>query len=707
MAYVASDEMGQRVEPLAACDADRWRGTGRHPYLTVAIFSGVIGACIFILIYGVQVLDGTYVDWIRNATGDFSQSYYGWSFYRASAWHFPPGLMDSVAYPSLTSIIYIDSVPLFNFIFKVLSPLLPETFQFFGIWGLVCFVLNAALGSCCVYRLTRSPLYSTACSPLFALCTFAMQRLYTHTALAANWVILAGILLVLMTFDKSDRRRYMLLWAALFAVGVSVNIYYLPILGIIMVFFCIYRCVTLRSGMPVLSVFASSLLGVVVAFWFFGGFYHLSSNSGATASSIGSLSANLNTLFNPMDTGLYLTGFKGLLPSRGLARFGQYEGYAYLGAGLIAALVFVAVRVLGRFGDMRRWLAQRRLAACLVLLCVLSLAIASWGTLVSVGSHSLLVIPYPAPILSLFRVFRSMGRFAWGIWDIVAILVLVGLFRLVTRRRAMLLLMVILVLQLVDMDGMIANRQSLYVQRQSEYVPLVNIDGVKDLLSGKSHLLIFEGAEYGGRVLDQIHYDLGEAVLEGGATINDFYYSRRDDASIDGATAEAQAELEEGRPRADTLYCFLGFGEASKYQDVLHLYYESGFVFGSSTPIDGEEELGHIELASARQLELPVVNHVSLSGYIEGDAIDWVVGEGHGYGIETRGLAVNDAGITDAVVSVRGSRDGGFGFMNIIQGDWGLSVGLVSQVDAGTAEISLGGTGSLAIYRIGDAYGEG
>lgn len=704
MAYVASDEMGQRVEPLAACDADRWRGTGRHPYLTVAIFSGVIGACIFILIYGVQVLDGTYVDWIRNATGDFSQSYYGWSFYRASAWHFPPGLMDSVAYPSLTSIIYIDSVPLFNFIFKVLSPLLPETFQFFGIWGLVCFVLNAALGSCCVYRLTHSPLYSTACSPLFALCTFAIQRLYTHTALAANWVILAGILLVLMTFDVPDRRRFVFLWAALFAVGVSVNIYYLPILGIIMVFFCIYRCVTLRSGLPVLSVFVSSLLGVVVAFWFFGGFYHLSSNSGATASSIGSLSANLNTLFNPMDTGLYLTGFKGLLPSRGLARFGQYEGYAYLGAGLIAALVFVIVGVIGRFGDIRRWLAQRRLVACLVFLCVLSLAVASWGTLVSVGSHSLFVIPYPAPILSLFRVFRSMGRFAWGIWDIVAILVLVGLFRLVAKRRAMLLLMALIVLQLVDMDGMIANRQSLYAQRQSEYVPLVNIDGVKDLLSGKNHLLIFEGAEYGGRVLDQIHYDLGEAVLEAGATINDFYYSRRDDASIDGATAEAQTELEEGRPRADTLYCFLGFEEASKYQDTLHLYYESGFVFGSSTPIDGEKELGHIELATARQFEFSSSYQAPLSDYIENGTINEATADGYSYGMEVRGASANGAAATDDMVPEKGSKAGRFGLMNVLQSDWKLSVGFIPQTEVETAEISLSGTGNLAIYRIVDAH---
>ena len=130
-------------------------------------------------------------------------------------------------------------------------------------------------------------------------------------------------------------------------------------------------------------------------------------------------------------------------------------------------------------------------------------------------------------------------------------------------------------------------------------------------------------------------------------------------------------------------------------------------MFGSSTPIDGEEELGHIELVSARQLDLPDANHGSLSGYIESDAIDRAAGEGHGYGIETRGLVVNDAGTTDTMVSVRGNKESGLGYMNNIQGDWGLTVGLVSQVEAETAEISLGGTGSIEIYRIGDAYGQG
>lgn len=268
----------------------------------------------------------------------------------------------------------------------------------------------------------------------------------------------------------------------------------------------------------------------------------------------------------------------------------------------------------------------------------------------------------------------------------------------------MLLLMVILVLQLVDMDGMIANRQSLYVQRQSEYVPLVNIDGVKGLLSGKSHLLIFEGAEYGGRVLDQIHYDLGEAVLEGGATINDFYYSRRDDASIDGATAEAQAELEEGRPRADTLYCFLGFGEASKYQDVLHLYYESGFVFGSSTPIDGEEELGHIELMTLRQFEFSSSYQAPLSDCIDNGTINEATADGYSYGMEVRGASANGAAATDAMVPERGSKAGRFGLMNVLQSDWKLSVGFIPQTEVETAEISLSGTGNLAIYRIGDAH---
>ena len=62
-------------------------------------------------------------------------------FFRNSGWHFPVGLMDTITYPELYSVVYTDAVPAFAVVFKILSPVFPKTFQYFGIWGLLCFIL--------------------------------------------------------------------------------------------------------------------------------------------------------------------------------------------------------------------------------------------------------------------------------------------------------------------------------------------------------------------------------------------------------------------------------------------------------------------------------------------------------------------------------------------------------------------------------------
>ena len=91
--------------------------------------------------------------------------------------------MDGVADPSLTPIMYIDSVPLFDVIFKVLSPALPAIFQFFGIWGLCCFMLNGAVGARIIFRLTDSVCFSCFFVSVFCVDNFFHSAtVYTHCA---------------------------------------------------------------------------------------------------------------------------------------------------------------------------------------------------------------------------------------------------------------------------------------------------------------------------------------------------------------------------------------------------------------------------------------------------------------------------------------------------------------------------------------------
>lgn len=50
--------------------------------------SAIIGAILFIAIYGARILDPTYEDWLFQG-GDLTQHYLGWTFFRMSDWHFP------------------------------------------------------------------------------------------------------------------------------------------------------------------------------------------------------------------------------------------------------------------------------------------------------------------------------------------------------------------------------------------------------------------------------------------------------------------------------------------------------------------------------------------------------------------------------------------------------------------------------------------
>lgn len=117
----------------------------KSTYIVVPLLSALLGAAIFLRIYGWQVLVPTYTDWLTMGVADLSQHYLGWCFYRNSPWLLPIGMMNTLPYPFVASIIFSDSIPVMAVLFKLLSPVLPQSFQYFGIWGLLCFMLQAAL----------------------------------------------------------------------------------------------------------------------------------------------------------------------------------------------------------------------------------------------------------------------------------------------------------------------------------------------------------------------------------------------------------------------------------------------------------------------------------------------------------------------------------------------------------------------------------
>ncbi len=333
------------------------------PAPRVALFlflSGCLaGAVFFCLTYGIEVIDFTYDGWIFAIKDpDIQQHYIGWCCYRRAAWQFPPGLMDNLSWPFSMSILWTDSIPLLAIFFKLLSPLLPGTFQYLGFYGMVCAALNGGFGSLLSFRVSGRKSLGLIAAVFFSMPFTVIQRMFYHTTLTAQWIITAALLLWFEDSWRWQRRRKrlhspgqgqiqiqgllpppgQLSWLLLFFTAVTIHPYLWAMAAIIWLFSLAERFLTMKAdARGFASLFLELLPASAVTA---SGLYLVGALNGPVNASyrLGGFESNLNSLFNPLRYGR-------LLPQLPLAHRFQYEGYGYLGAGMLffMALVFTAL----------------------------------------------------------------------------------------------------------------------------------------------------------------------------------------------------------------------------------------------------------------------------------------------------------------------------------------------------------------------------
>ena len=237
------------MQKFAAIRRFRWPLTG-----------ALLGALVFVALYGVQVLNPASVDWIlNNPSPDPSQHYLGWAFFRQSPVHLPYiGANYSNIYPYRTSVLFTDSIPLLALLFKCLGPVLPARFQYFGWWGLGCYALQGGFAQAILARLggvrkeqTARCWATVAGAGVLVLFPALTVRMFAHTALAANWLVLLAVWLWL----RSDgllptTRRACLVWAGMGILCAGFHLYYLPMVGIVLVGYAVRRACKSGASPP-------------------------------------------------------------------------------------------------------------------------------------------------------------------------------------------------------------------------------------------------------------------------------------------------------------------------------------------------------------------------------------------------------------------------------------------------------------------------
>lgn len=508
------------------------RMTGKDIF-AAALAGGLAGILVFLLCYGVSILDVTNDAWLLSGE-DITQHYVGWKFYRASEWTFPIGQINGILYPQASCIIYSDSIPILAIFFKILSPLLPETFQYFGIAGLLSFFLVGVFSGIIARRANENICFCFLAAGLVSFAPYLFYRMFVHTALASQWIILAAIAIWVYRPYFTSRKRKILAWTVLLIIGTLNHIYYIPMVLLFFFGFSLQDLIEREDWKGDLITAAVSIGSDLGVLYLVGAF---SAHTSMEDTGLGIYSSNLNTLINPLTHSRFLHR----LPCED----GQLEGFGYLGLGVL--ILTALALVLGCICWIRRreWNAS---AISLIVVFVLG-ALLALSPVIRCGKTEIVTIPYPEFILSLLSIFRTTGRFIWCIDYLIVSLAILAVGRKIKTQWAVPLLAVLLVIQAVDIWPLVTFRRTLLVPK-TENMTILSPQW-EELAQGKKHLNLLPWSIVQGPRGVSAAYEVGNFAVDHGMTINYFPLARIDYDQL----AEEESVLRQKAERGEDTDC--------------------------------------------------------------------------------------------------------------------------------------------------------
>lgn len=539
------------------------------------LLGALLGALTYVILFGFSLLDVTNVSWLY-AKADLTQHYNGWMFYRNSAWHFPIGLMNTVTYPDYYSVVYTDAIPLFAVFFKLLSPILPSSFQYFGLWGLFCYMLQGTISACILGRYIKS---WGALSLSIAFLTFSpwmLHRLYMHSSLAAHWLLLLCILISLEG-NKLSIRQYILRWCGVFGLAASIHVYFIPMCAVFLGCNTLYYLWCKRQNTKAAALYLITavipLLVAVVVLWVLGAFYGTVSYA---KGGLGEASANLNFLFNSVGK----SNFFPALPHP--YTVWTEESFGYMGLGVFVLLFISIICFISNRKCISSIMTNRREIIFTVLLLFIFLWLAT-APIVAWNNHLFFRWLLIDGIRWLLEVFRSLGRFVWPICYIVLLIALVGVNLRLTNKwkvAGTAILFVCLMLQIADFSNMVRDKVGA-VKNVIGYEHLVP-EHWDSFIDNYTHIYNFEFEDW---------QDISTYAGSNNLTMNQTYLARIDDNQLLEDMNQMVTELQQGNIDAETLYILPRYWSEDDWKifSEMNVYQIDGYCIATLNPLNGME----------------------------------------------------------------------------------------------------------------------
>lgn len=391
-----------------------------------------IGVAFALSLMPPDVISGQGGLW-RVIGGDNAQSLSMHIALQTDAWRLPPLFAANVFWPHGVALSIGDLNPLMSLIAKAIAHATGVPWiNLMGAWYAACFAL---LPIACVYAIralgARSLIAAIGAASLGALTPALLFRL-GHINLCGHFVIVFALGITVRLLDRPGRSLW---WAA----------FWVLLLGVLTHPYLYMLSAALLCAPVVDDAWRTRIWQTRQLNWALIGRIALvitapvailaaaSGGLGGGDKGFGKYSMNLLSLVWPQHSGLFGAGLA-VLDATG----GQYEGFAYLGGGvLLTTFIWLGRR------PWRRAAAHRGLLAVLGLLFLLAL-----GSRIFAGPFKILDLGL-TPWESIFAVFRTNGRAIWPVAYALMLASVAGVSRLGIR-RALPILAVAIGLQWVD-----------------------------------------------------------------------------------------------------------------------------------------------------------------------------------------------------------------------------------------------------------------
>ena len=219
---------------------------------------------------------------------------------------------------------------------------------------------------------------------------------------------------------------------------------------------------------------------------------------------------------------------------------GNYDAFAYLGLGVLAALPVVVVsarrHILGA--------VRRHWALCAVCAVLTAFAVSN---VITANGVTLATLPLPASFIKLFSVFRSGGRLFWPVYYLLTLAAFAGLTRL---PRGAVWVTLFAAVQLWDVSPALFQRHDAMQAAQVTDAFPSELDS--DFWQSAAQYRHIESVQ--GMQADSLHLALWAA--DNSMTTNDPFAARYDETALAAERQTALDALDAGTPQSDTLYLF-------------------------------------------------------------------------------------------------------------------------------------------------------